>query len=66
MLRRSAGYLAVLLAVASAVPAMLIALLCASGATTGTRGHFDVAHLGVELTAVVALSIGSWRLLARR
>ena len=65
MLGRSVGYLLFLLAVVSVIPAALVLLLLASGATVGAQGHWDLFRLGASLGTASVLFLGSRPLLSR-
>jgi hypothetical protein len=62
--RRLLGFLLILLAVASVIPASTLLLLLASGATTGAQGHVNVVPLAAGLLLAIALFMGSRRLLS--
>ena len=66
VLRRSTGYLLPFLAVASVIPAMLLLLQFATGATTGAPGHLNTSRLVGGIATAVILFVGSRTLLARR
>jgi len=65
VLERLFGYLLILLAIASAIPASLLLLLLVSGATAGAQGHVNVVPLAASLFLATAFFLGSRRLLSR-
>jgi hypothetical protein len=63
MLRRSAGYILLLLALLAALPMILLLTFLASGANIGSQGHFHVLPVVLEISLTAALLMGSFRML---
>lgn len=63
MLRRSAGYILLLLALKASLPSIMLLLFFVSGANVGSQGQFDMPRLVLEISLAAALVVGSHRML---